>query len=68
MLGICNDFKFQHHDVISGSIIGRLARHEQTMLERGGEWANPEGANSIAVSGLGPEKPLVGVDRPFLLF
>ena len=68
MLGICNDFKFQHHDVISGNIVGMLARHEQTMLEMGGGWANPEGANSMAVSGLGREKPLVGVDRPFLLF
>ena len=33
----------------------------------GGGWANPEGANSMAVSGLGREKPLVGVDRPFIL-
>jgi len=34
----------------------------------GGGWVHPKGTNSMTVSGLGCEKPLVGVDNPFLLF
>jgi len=34
----------------------------------GGGWVHPQGANSMAVSGLGCRKALVGTGDPFLSF
>jgi len=50
----------QLHDVISGNVLGRWVLHEQKGWDRGRWVVHPKGANSMAVSGLGCDKSLVG--------
>ena len=57
---------FQFHDVISGNILAmslqcpwEIGSGEQKRWDRWGGWVHPKDANSMVVSGLTCEKPLV---------